>query len=123
VGNCTYTSAKAGVFSLILIALSGKNTNNNLSISGKKRLSFMHPDTFIKGREIYKAFSRFDKETVLRDFLSDIKKSNLEENCSIDRELSSFVREWVINHFGRDQIDSQLLKEASRLIESSIAHK
>jgi hypothetical protein len=83
----------------------------------------MCPDTVIKGREIYKAFSRFDKEAVLKDFLLDIKEPNLEKNCSINRELSSFVGEWVINHFGRDQIDPQLLQDASRLIASSIAHK
>jgi hypothetical protein len=123
VGNCTYSSAKAGIFALVLIALSGNNTNTNLIISGRKRLSFMHPDTVIKGREIYKAFTRFDKEAILKDFLLDIKESNSEKNCSIDRELGSFVSEWVVNHFGKDQIDPELLKEASRLIASSLAPK
>ncbi len=96
VGNCVYVNLKAAIFMLML-------------------LGTLEENPAATAKPIYKAFSQFDKEAVLKDFLIDVEtnKTYLE---GLDTVSDVFER-WALSHLGKKQkISTDLLVRALTLI-------
>lgn len=106
VGNCIYVNTKTAIFVLIQLWILGEDLEST-------------------AKPIYNAFSQFDKETVLRDFLIDLEeastdKIDAEENKNYLEGLNTVAdlfEKWALAHLRKNKkISSNLLIKALTLI-------
>jgi hypothetical protein len=118
VGNCTYVNAKSAIFALLLIAISKREAEK----SGKA-ISF-NRSNLRSAKQIYKAFSQFDKEEVLRDFLIDLQKAHQAEQAEKRKDyleglnaVAALFRSWAMDHLkDNKKIDDDLMQMALILV-------
>ncbi len=112
-GNCVYASAKASIFALFLVAASRKTS----------RMPILSSLDIVKNaRQLYKEFTKFDKEIVLDDFLIDIEDANrlsAGDHTSYLQGLNTVaisIRNWAMANKGRNKVDEDLLGKTLRLL-------
>lgn len=121
VGNCVYVNAKAAIFAILWAGVSREDdVKLNRSVADAFNLI-----SRIRTKNIYKEFSKFDKEAVLENFLIDLEeassgKLSMEENRNYFEGLNTVadvIKKWALVQRGKNEkISSGLLSRALRLI-------
>ncbi len=127
VGNCVYASEKAKIFSLLLIDVARKHFEKNIELTKRQWPTPFSSSMVQNAKQIYKEFSKFDKEAVLEDFLQSLEGLNLNSISDDDDKYSkahltvaACIKDWALKRLEKNKINPELLNRAVNLINSTV---